>query len=88
MIVSSSGRQQGKTEAAIRRLPDKPKKQIVWIVYNNDMVEFTRSQIARIKGEEYLRNYVIVTPRSTSSKYNGQIVFDPRFFDLEGNGFN
>lgn len=73
--------------AAIARLPDMPTKHMVWIVYNDDFVEYTETQIKLIKGEDYLKN-ITVTPRSSSSKYAGTVIFDPKFFDHISNGAN
>lgn len=74
-------------QAAIARLPDSPTKHMVWIVYHDDFVEYTQNLIKLIKGEKYLDN-ITVTPRSSSSKYTGTVLFDPMFFDHTSNGSN
>jgi hypothetical protein len=71
---------------AILRLPDDDGKQIVWIVYNNDMVKGTMRLIEELRGEEFLRKVKVVS-RMNSSKYNGRIHFDPTLHDLLGNGY-
>lgn len=86
MDIVTEARQCGKHQAAIARLPDEPEKKIVWIVYNDDLVQYTRDMIVLIKGEDYLDNHVIVTTRAKSSRCVGSVVFDPFFFDHLGNG--
>jgi hypothetical protein len=69
---------------AIANLPVNPTKHIYWIVYSQDMVEYTEKMIATIKGEEYLEKYVTVVAKSAPSKERtaGFIYFDPGLPDL------
>lgn len=76
---------QSKQAAAIMRLPENPKKRIIWIVYNEEMVSWTENLIIKLRGSEYLKK-VKVVPKSRSSKYIGHIYFDPVLYDLLGNG--
>jgi hypothetical protein len=69
----------------IRSLPENPPKTILWIVYNEDMVEYTRSLIAEIKGEDYMK-YVNVVPKGRAYKESGTIYFDPMLMDHISNG--
>lgn len=75
----------GKQYLAIKNLPDNPTKPILWIVYNEDMVEHTRCVIESIRGSDYMKN-VIVTSRANSSKHRGTVYFDPLLYELLGNG--
>jgi hypothetical protein len=81
-------RQMGKLEYAIKRLPESPAKRIFWIVYNQDMIEYTSNLIADIRGQEYLNKYVTVVAKGDPSKdrANGSVFFDPHLLDLLGNG--
>lgn len=78
----------GKVEQAITNLPTNPHKRIFWIVYNHDMVEYTKDLIEVIKGKEYLDKYVTVVAKSDPSKdrTKGMVYFDPGLLDLLGNG--
>ena len=80
-----SARSNGKQYAAIKSLPDHPKKKILWIVYNEDMVKYTEKLIAEIKGESYMQ-YISVVSRQQSSKKQGTVYFDPLLMDHIGNG--
>jgi len=78
----------GKVYEAICRLPRTPTKRIYWIVYNDDMIEYTKTMISDIKGKEYLDNYVTVVSKTDDSRERskGAIYFDPGLLDLLGNG--
>ena len=78
-------RQSGKQVDAILRLPVDPQKDIVWIVYNSDMVEYTRNLIKELRGEDYLSRVKVVA-RTEAYQYNGHIYFDPLLYDHLGNG--
>ena len=81
-------RQMGKLERAVQGLPKNPAKHIYWIVYNQDMIEYTKSIVAKIKGQDYLDKYVTVVAKgdSTKDRVNGSVYFDPNLLDLLGNG--
>ena len=83
-IVNPS-RRFGKQLKLVQSLPKHPNKNIVWIVYNEDLVEQAENLIRTVHGNEYM-DHVRVVPRSRSSKYNGSIYFDPYLYDLLGNG--
>jgi len=70
---------------AISSLPDRPKSRILWIVYNDDMVDYTRAMIEEIKGEDYMKHIKVVS-RTHSSKEPGTVYFDPLLLDHIGNG--
>lgn len=70
---------------AISSLPDCPKSNILWIVYNDDMVEYTRNMIEEIKGKDYMK-FVKVVSRLHSSREPGSVYFDPMLLDHIGNG--
>lgn len=69
----------------IESLPNNPNKLIIWIVYNEDMVDQAEKRIRYIKGDEYMSKIKVV-PRTRASKWNGHIYFDPNLYDLIGNG--
>lgn len=77
-----------KVERAINSLPATPSKRIFWIVYNHDMIEYTRNMIEELRGKEYLDNYVTVVSKDDPSKERttGSVYFDPGLLDLLGNG--
>jgi hypothetical protein len=77
-----------KVEHAIRSLPEAPVKHIYWIVYNRDMIEYTKSIVSSIRGQDYLDEYVTVVAKgdSTKDRVNGSVYFDPNLLDLLGNG--
>lgn len=85
MLISPAKRS-GKHVAMINGLPKQPDGPIIWIVYNEDMVGYVQNLISDIKGKDYLDEFVTVVPRSSSSKYNGKIYFDPMLMDHIGNG--
>jgi len=70
---------------AIASLPNSPKSSILWIVYNDDMVDFTKAMIREIKGEDYMKHIKVVS-RDHSSREPGTVYFDPMFLDHIGNG--
>lgn len=78
-------KQSGKQFTLISSLPDCPKRKILWIVYNEDMVDYTKALIEEIKGPDFMK-YIKVVPRSRSSKESGSIYFDPLLYDHLGNG--
>lgn len=75
----------GKHVALINSLPKNPSTNIVWIVYDENMVAYIQDMISDIKGKDYLQ-FVKVVPRSSSSKFNGKVYFDPFLMDSIGNG--
>lgn len=76
-----------KVVAAIQNMPTTPKSKICWIVYNDDMVEYTKTMISDIKGKEYLDKYVIVVAKGAlAPKVPHTVYFDPGLQDLIGNG--
>ena len=79
----------------IQRFPTTPPENscVVYVVYNNDMVEAAKNLIAEVLGKEYLAKHVHVTadvrtlPFELSSKM--RIVYsDPALYDYNGNGYN
>lgn len=49
----------------IRKFPEAPTRPILFVVYNQDMVEDAESYIAIIHGEDYLTRYCKVVPLAT-----------------------
>lgn len=77
----------GKTHAAILSLPAAPSKHIYWIVYNQDMINYTRNLIAELRGEEYLKHITVVAKGdSTKDRSKGIVYFDPLLYSHLGNG--
>ena len=70
---------------AIASLPNSPKSRILWIVYNDDMVDYTKAMIQEIKGEAYMKHIKVVS-RDHSSKEPGTVYFDPMLLEHIGNG--
>lgn len=69
----------------IRNLPENPQKPILWVVYNEDMVEYAQNLIAEIKGKEYMKHIRVVSKNQTS-KQVGTVYFDPMLMDHISNG--
>lgn len=76
-----------KREQAILGLPANPTKHIFWIVYNQDMVEYTTSLIERLRGKEFSSHVTVVAKADPSKeRTKGHVYFDPALMELIGNG--
>lgn len=76
-----------KQEQAIRGLPANPSKHIYWIVYNQDMVEYTSKLIEELRGADFSKHVTVVPKGGSSNKRStGHVYFDPTLLDLIGNG--
>ena len=49
----------------IRKLPDYPDQPILFVVYNDDMVDDAEFYIATLRGQDYLDKHVTVVPLNT-----------------------
>lgn len=82
-----SSRRTGKQQHAILSLPKNPSKHIYWVVYNQDMIEYTVNLIRELRGEEYMKHVTVVAKGDPSGeRSNGWLYFDPTLMDLLGNG--
>lgn len=89
-----------RTTKLIKALPDDPKGNILWVVYNKDMVANAEKQIIEIKGQEYFDKYVKVTCSSgeisglkcsamiVDELYETNTYFDPMLHAMLGNGYD
>ena len=58
----------------IRKFPEAPTSPILFVVYNEDMVEDAMFYISTIHGEQYLNDHVTVVPLNT--KVEDHIMYD------------
>jgi hypothetical protein len=87
MMAFQGARRMNKQEMAILSLPEHPANHIYWIVYNHDMVEYTKNLIQEIRGPEYMSHVTVVAKSDPSrDRTRGSIYFDPTLMDLIGNG--
>lgn len=49
----------------IRKFPETPRRPILFVVYNQDMVEDARELIATVRGANYLDDHITVVPLQT-----------------------
>ena len=80
-------------ENAILNLPEDESKKIVWVCYNEDMIEQNRSKIAELRGEDFAARVTIISGNSVSSvdRLNLKplhVYYSPDFFAHRGNGAN
>ena len=73
-----------KTVKAIQNLPE---EELTWVVYNANMVNATVCLIADLRGTVFATNYVHVVSRECGDGAQGPMYFDPKLFDLIGNGY-
>ena len=77
----------------IEKFPAKPTNNIIYVVYNDDMIRASEELIAEVHGMEYMQKYVLVTsntnlPKEKFAASNCTIYFDPSLHDYNGNGYN
>lgn len=78
-----------RTDLAISALPNIPEKNIIWLVYNDDMVENTEDRIIELRGQHFFDNYITVKSiDSHIDPTNSIVYYDPNLYDLIGNGAN
>lgn len=73
-----------KTVEAVMNLPE---QELTWVVYNANMVSYAQMLIIQLRGLEYFDKYVKVVSREDSTGAQGVLYFDPKFFQLVGNGY-
>ena len=75
----------GKTVEGVLDLPD---ENLTWVVYNKDMIGYAEMLIISLRGLEYFDKYIKVVSREDGTGAKGKLYFDPRLFDLIGNGYD
>ena len=80
------------TTKLIKSLPKDPNGQIFWIVYNSDLVNQAKDNIAEIKGRDYLEHVNVVAMDKMQTFYPdipyANLYYDPSVYKLLGNGLN
>ena len=80
------------TTKLIKSLPKDPNGQIFWIVYNSDLVNQAKDNIAEIKGQDYLEHVNVVAMDKMKISYPDipyyNLYYDPSVYKLLGNGLN
>lgn len=71
----------------INKLPDFPNGKIIWVVYNEYMVDQAKDLIRDLKGSDYMKN-VLVVSKSLAYKHKGHIYFDPNLYEMLSNGYD
>lgn len=66
----------------IRKFPKKPTTDILFVVYNQDMIEDAETLIGVIHGFDYLDKYVTVVPLNTKVEdhLNYDVYIDPMVY--------
>lgn len=75
----------GKT---VETVLDLPEENLTWVVYNANMVGYAEMMIISLRGLEYFDKYVKVVSREESTGAKGKLYFDPKLFELIGNGYD
>lgn len=65
-----------------------PEEDVTWVVYNANMVSTAMDLIIALRGEEYFDRYVDVISRDRGGDASGILYFDPKMFELLGNGYD
>lgn len=65
-----------------------PEQKLTWVVYNANMIGYAWELIINLRGIAFFDNYVKVVSREDSTGAQGPLYFDPRLFDLIGNGYD
>ena len=73
-----------KTVEAVLNLPN---EDLTWVVYNANMVSSAQMMIISLRGLDYFDKYVRVVSRDSSDGAQGKLYFDPKLFQLIGNGY-
>lgn len=74
--------------AAILAIPEIPYKNIVWLVYDEDMVSQVESLFVKLRGQYFFDTYITVSPIGKKLSGNSFNYYDPNLYDLIGNGTN
>lgn len=72
-----------KSSELIRKMPKNPQEKILFVVYNEDMIEEAKQMIAIIHSRDYLFDYVTVTSFERPFNRQGQnysVYIDPMVF--------
>ena len=75
-----------KRDLMILALEEDPYDCVVWVVYNEDMINGIRDRFIELRGEEFVDEYVEVISPGSGRKPIGRVYFDPSFHDHLGNG--
>jgi DNA-binding LacI/PurR family transcriptional regulator len=75
-------------EKTVEHVLDLPEENLTWVVYNEDMIGFAEMMIISLRGLEYFDKYVKVVSRDDSTGAKGKLYFDPKLFELIGNGYD
>ena len=65
-----------------------PDEELTWVVYNANMVNYAQMLIIQLRGLEFFDKYVKVVSREDGDQARGILYFDPKTFELMGNGNN
>lgn len=80
------------TTRLIKSLPKNPDGKIFWVVYNDDLVNQARDNIAEIKGHDYLSYVNVVAMDKMELSYpdipHSNLYYDPSVYKFLGNGLN
>ena len=75
-----------KTVDLIQRLPE---KEITWVVYNANMIQYAESLIILNRGIEYFEKYVnVISCDNPEEVVRGALYLDPSLHNLIGNGYD
>jgi hypothetical protein len=75
-------------EKTVETVMNLPEHDLTWVVYNANMVGYAEMLIISLRGLEYFDRYVKVVSREDSTGAKGTMYFDPKFFELIGNGYD
>lgn len=69
----------------IRKFPEAPERPILFVVYNEDMVDDAKFYIGTIHGPKYLREHVKVVPLNTKVEDHSQydVYIDPMVYKYQ-----
>ena len=75
---------------AIKRLPDDPDMNVIWVTYNEDMKKTAIQLISLLKGERYMDRCRVVSRDNFEVPVVGShlIYYSPDLLDHMGNGAN
>lgn len=75
-------------EKTVEAVLDLPEEDLTWVVYNANMIGYAEMLIISLRGLEYFDKYVKVVSREDGTGSKGKLYFDPKLFDLIGNGYD
>lgn len=68
-----------------------PETRLTWVVYNADMIGQAKDLIISLRGSAFFDSFVMVLSREHRDADGGdwgQVYFDPKLFNLIGNGYD